>query len=119
MRISVKTIHHINCNELKLVGKGLTEADFEDVEKQVEELVENNEVNVILNLEEVNVINSLGLKSLIKVFTTCRNHGGDMYIVNISDKISQVLLLTKLNTVLNIATSLNDAINQFAIENES
>ncbi|MBD3637112.1 MAG: STAS domain-containing protein [Crocinitomicaceae bacterium] len=119
MSISVDIVHHINCNELLLAGKGMTEPDFDPVENTVEKLIENGETNIILNLEGVDLLNSLGIKSLIKVFTKCRNNGGDLYIVNISDKISQVLLLTKLNTVLNIATSLNEAINQFAIENES
>lgn len=119
MSISINIAHHINCNELILEGKGLTEQDFRPVENEVETLLENGESNIILNLDKIDLLNSLGIKSLIKVFTKCRNAGGDLYIVNISEKISQVLLLTKLNTVLNIATSLNEAINQFAIENES
>lgn len=119
MSIVVQVVHHINCNELILDGKGLSDLDFESVEKEVELLLADNEPNVILNMEKISLINSLGIKSLIKIFTKCRNSGGDLYIVNISDKISQVLLLTKLNTVLNIAASLNDAINQFALENES
>jgi anti-anti-sigma factor len=117
--ISVELIHHINCNELLLNGSGLTDPEFQPLIDQADELIENGEANLIINLENVKLLNSLGIKNLIKVFTKCRNQGGDLYIVNISDKISQVLLLTKLNTVLNIAPSLNQAINQFAIENES
>lgn len=119
MSLAIEVVHHINCNELVAQGRGLSAIDFSPLETAVNELVEGGESNIILNLEQVDIINSLGIKSLIKSFTKCRNAGGDMYIVNISDKISQVLLLTKLNTVLNIATSLNEAINQFAIENES
>lgn len=119
MSIAVESKHHINCNELLLSGKGLTDNDFEPLQASVDELLSNGENHLILNLQGVDILNSLGIKALIKVFTKCRNEGGDMYIVNISDKISQVLLLTKLNTVLNIATSLNEAINQFAQENES
>lgn len=117
--IEAEVIHHINCNEIVLQGQGLSEQDYQPLEALAEKLIENGESNLILNLEEIKLLNSLGIKVLIKVFTKCRNQGGDLYIVNISDKISQVLLLTKLNTVLNIATSLNEAINQFAIENES
>lgn len=119
MSISVDIKHHINCNELMLDGKGLSDSDFIELESKAKALIDNGEHNIILNLEKIDLLNSLGIKSLIKVFTKCRNEGGDLYIVNISEKISQVLLLTKLNTVLNIATSLNEAINQFAIENES
>jgi len=108
--------HHINCNQIILEGKPLTDPDFEPLLNQVEALLENQESNIILNLEKIQLINSLGIKNLIKIMTKCRNAGGDLYIVNISDKISQVLVLTKLNTVLNIASSLNEAINQFATQ---
>jgi anti-sigma B factor antagonist len=68
---------------------------------------------LILNLAEIKILNSLGINSLIKIFTKCRNNGGDLYIVNISEKINQVLLLTKLNTVLNIANSTAEAEENF------
>lgn len=119
MSLTFELVHHIHCNEISLSGQGLTEPDFAPLEDQAEDLIANGEANIILNLSGVKLLNSLGIKSLIKIFTKCRNQGGDLYIVNISDKISQVLLLTKLNTVLNIAASLNEAINQFALENES
>lgn len=119
MSLTVEVIHHINCNELLVKGTALTDPEFEILNQNAADLIENGESNIIINLEGVELLNSLGIKALIKVFTKCRNQGGDLYIVNISEKISQVLLLTKLNTVLNIATSLNDAINKFAADNES
>ena len=119
MSLSLSFHHHITCNEISVEGLGLTEQDFSPLLIKVDEYLDNDEPNIIINLEKVKLLNSLGINTLIKIFTKCRNQGGDMYIVNISDKISQVLLLTKLNTVLNIASSLNDAINKFAQENES
>jgi anti-anti-sigma factor len=119
MSLKVKVAHHIHCNELSLEGSPLTEQDFYPLQKQVDLLINNQESKIILNFEGVKLLNSLGINNLIKVMTKCRNQGGDLYIVNISDKISHVLLLTKLNTVLNIAASLNEAINKFAIDNES
>ena len=71
--------------------------------------MKKDEPNLILNLAQIKLLNSLGINTLIKIFTKCRNNGGDLYIVNISEKINQVLLLTKLNTVLNIANSTAEA----------
>ncbi|MEX1002787.1 MAG: STAS domain-containing protein [Crocinitomicaceae bacterium] len=119
MILDIQTVHHLNCNEIILKGQALSSHEFKPLDEKVEELLKNGESNLIINLKEVKLLNSLGINALIKTFTKCRNQGGDLYIVNISDKISQVLLLTKLNTVLNIAPSLNDAINQFATEHES
>lgn len=102
-----------NCIVLALSGSPLTEPDFDLLIERVEELIEEDKFNIILDLKEIKVLNSLGINTLIRIFTKCRNHGGDMYIVNISDKINQVLLLTKLNTVLNIAPSVDEAVQNF------
>lgn len=91
----------------------LSELDFEELHAVVEAEMVKDQPNLILNLAEIKILNSLGINSLIKIFTKCRNNGGDLYIVNISEKINQVLLLTKLNTVLNIANSTAEAEENF------
>lgn len=113
MSLDLNHITHNNCTELCLSGKGLSEDDFYPLLELSSTQIKNHSPNIILNLENLDIINSLGLNSFIKIFTKSRNSGGDLYIVNISDKINQVLLLTKLNTVLNIATSLKDAKEKF------
>ena len=113
MSLTLSLISHSNYSEITLEGSALTEPDFDELNAVVEAEIEKNQSNLILNLKEVKVLNSLGINTLIKIFTKCRNNGGDMYIVNISEKINQVLLLTKLNTVLNIATSTAEAEENF------
>jgi anti-sigma B factor antagonist len=98
---------------LALSGKGLSDADFENANNLLSSELNKDNNNLIIDLKDLDLINSLGLNFLIKLFTKCRNLGGEMYIVNISDKINQVLLLTKLNTVLNIAKSIDEAKNNF------
>jgi len=109
MSLKISHIEHNNCTELILAGKGLSEHDFSPLIELTSQQLEKHSNNIILNLENLALIISLGLNSFIKIFTKSRNLGGDLYIVNISDKINQVLLLTKLNSVLNIATSLKEA----------
>lgn len=113
MSITLNQINHKNCTEIQVSGSALTEPEFDILTDAVQELIETDQSNIILNLKEIKVLNSLGINTLIKIFTRSRNHGGDLIIVNISDKISQVLLLTKLNTVLNIAPSVQEAVNNF------
>jgi len=113
MSLKLAEISHSNCIELKLSGTALTDTEFEELSTRVNGLIEADHSNLILNLDGIKLLNSLGIKALIRIFTRCRNHGGDLYIVNISDKINQVLLLTKLNTVLNIAPSVQVAVTSF------
>jgi len=109
MSLKISHIEHNNCTELILEGIGLSEQHFLPLIELTSQQLKKHSNNIILNLENLALINSLGLNSFIKIFTKSRNLGGDLYIVNISDKINQVLLLTKLNSVLNIATSLKEA----------
>lgn len=113
MSLDITQITHKNCTEVILNGKGLSEDDFSPLMELITQQLKINPPNIILNLKNLDLINSLGLNSFIKIFTKTRNSGGDLYIVNISNKINQVLLLTKLNTVLNIATSLEEAKENF------
>ncbi len=109
MSLKISHIVHENCTEIILEGKGLSYDDFSPLTEITSQQIKSHTPNFILNLEKLDLINSLGLNSFIKLFTKSRNSGGDLYIVNISEKINRVLLLTKLNTVLNIATSLEEA----------
>jgi len=113
MSLSFNLINHSNSTEIEVSGNALSNQDFDGLNELVSELIENQKVNIILNLKGVKILNSLGINTLIKIFTKCRNNGGELYVVNISEKINQVLLLTKLNTVLNIAPSAEDAVNKF------
>ncbi|NOQ70819.1 MAG: STAS domain-containing protein [Crocinitomix sp.] len=113
MSLTLSQAARENCSEILVEGSGLSEIDFEELLTIVDSEIDNSQANLILNLEKVRILNSLGINTLIKIFTKCRNNGGDMYIVNISDKINQVLLLTKLNTVLNIANSTAEAEENF------
>lgn len=109
MSLSIIPIQRANSTEFQLQGTPLIETDFINLNEAIQECIEDGQSNIILNLDKVDILNSIGINTLIRIFTKCRNNGGDMYIVNISDKINQVLLLTKLNTVLNIATSVKEA----------
>ncbi|MFT5819514.1 MAG: anti-sigma B factor antagonist [Crocinitomix sp.] len=113
MSLTLSQAAYQNCSEILVEGSGLSEIDFEELLAVVDNEIDKSQSNLILNLEKVKILNSLGINTLIKIFTKCRNNGGDMYIVNISDKINQVLLLTKLNTVLNIANSTAEAEENF------
>lgn len=112
MKLKIETEQHDHIVELKLYGEVFTEEEYAPILNAVTAHLENEDKHFILNLEGMAYMNSLGLNALIKTFTAVRNAGGDMVIVNISKKINQVLLLTKLNSVLNIATSQKQAIEQ-------
>ena len=64
---------------------------------------------IIIDLTEMEYMNSTGLSILINIFTQTRNKGGEVVITNIPEKINQLLVITKLNSIFNIEETVEDA----------
>jgi len=64
---------------------------------------------IIIDLTEMQYMNSTGLSILINIFTQARNKGGEVVITNIPEKINQLLVITKLNSIFNIEDTVEDA----------
>jgi len=73
---------------------------------------------VILNLEDVEYIDSTGLGSMVICYTTMQKAGGAMKLVKLNKRNIELLLLTKLSTVFEIFGDEQDAINSFFPERE-
>jgi anti-sigma B factor antagonist len=54
---------------------------------------------VLLNLGEVNYIDSSGIGELVSAFTTVTNQGGQLKLLNLNKRIQDLLQITKLYTV--------------------
>ena len=68
---------------------------------------------VIVNLEDVDYIDSTGLGSLVICFTSLQKVGGSLKLVNLNRRNLELLVLTKLSTVFEIFNDEQDAVNSF------
>ncbi len=57
---------------------------------------------VVLNMREVNYIDSGGLGTLVSLFTTARNAGGAVKLARLSQRVGDLLQLTKLLTIFEV-----------------
>lgn len=64
---------------------------------------------IIIDLSDMQYMNSTGLSILINIFTKTRSKGGEVILINIPDKINKLLIITKLNSIFNIENSVEDA----------
>ena len=75
--------------------------------QQLIELVNNNiEANIVLcavDLSKVRFINSSGIGILVSLLTKFRNRGGEMILINPSEHIRKLLIITKLNAIFTVA----------------
>ena len=76
-------------------------------------LISKGEKNILLNLGEVNYIDSSGLGELVSAFTTAKNQQADVKLLNLTKKVHDLLQLTKLYTVFDIKDDEASAIASF------
>jgi anti-sigma B factor antagonist len=57
---------------------------------------------VVMNLREVNYIDSGGLGTLVSLFTTARNAGGAVKLASLSQRVGDLLQVTKLLTIFEV-----------------
>lgn len=72
---------------------------------------ENN--RIVLNLGEVNYIDSGGLGTLVALRTTVQNAGGAIKLVNLTKRVGDLLQVTKLLTVFDVYDSEAEAVDSF------
>jgi anti-sigma B factor antagonist len=77
-------------------------------------LLSEGHVKILLNLAGVDYIDSSGLGALVSSLATVRKAGGNMKLLNLSDKVDDLMEVTRLYTVFDIADDETTALNSFA-----
>jgi anti-sigma B factor antagonist len=68
---------------------------------------------LVLNLAQVDFIDSTGLGAVVMSSTTMRKSGGTVKLLNLNRRNIELLVMTKLATVFEIFTDETDAVNSF------
>ena len=95
-------------------GKIMGGPDTTLLHDKLHEYIEQNKRQVVIDLAEVDWMNSTGLGILIAGYTTLRHNQGELKLANVTDKIQSLLTITKLVTVFEAYDSVDEAINSFA-----
>ena len=76
-------------------------------------LIDGGKKKILLNLGGVKNIDSSGIGELIANYTTISRDGGDLKLLNLTDKIQNLLVITKLLTVFDSYDNETEALNSF------
>jgi anti-sigma B factor antagonist len=76
----------------------------------VRTLIETGTRQFVLNLAELAYLDSFGLEQLISAYTATRNKGGDVKLVKPTERVGELLRMTKLDTVFEIVADESSAI---------
>jgi anti-sigma B factor antagonist len=90
------------------LGEGCTE-----LHKALRVLTERGEKKALLNLEKVSYIDSSGLGELVSGYAAFKRNNGELKLLNLSDSVHQLIVLTKLLTVFQIYDNETSAVENF------
>ena len=68
----------------------------------VRDLLSKGQKHILLNLGDVTYIDSSGIGELVSAFTTAKNQGGELKLLNLTRKVHDLLQITKLYTVFDV-----------------
>jgi anti-sigma B factor antagonist len=79
----------------------------------VKELLSKGDKKLLLNLGDVNYIDSSGIGELVSAYTTVKNQGGELKLLNLTKKVHDLLQITKLYTVFDVRDDETSAVKSF------
>ena len=79
----------------------------------VRELLGKGNKKILLNLGDVNYIDSSGIGELVSAYTTVKNQGGELKLLNLTKKVHDLLQITKLYTVFDVKDDETAAVKAF------
>ena len=111
MKIETRTIGDVrilDCSGKITLGEGTMA-----VRNNVRDILKRDVKKIILNLADVNYIDSSGIGELVSTYTTVTNNGGQLKLLNLTKKIQELLAITKLLTVFQVFDDEQSALNSF------
>ena len=97
---------------LTLKGR-LTLGESNLIREKVNQLSAVGKFKIVIDLSNVEYIDSTGLGILVICFTSLKKQGGALKLVNPNKRNVELLLLTKLHTVFEVFNEVPDAVNSF------
>jgi len=98
---------------LDLTGRITVGEEATNLRETLREATAQGLKNVILNLRDVDYIDSTGLGALVVGFTSLRKAGGKLSLVNVSRRNIELLVYTKLATVFEIFNDEQETVNSY------
>ena len=111
LSIDSREVAHVTILDVR--GRIVLGEEIHSLRDAVRNLIADGKKKIILNLADVDYIDSSGVGELVGAFTTVRNAGGELKLLNLTQKVHDVLHVTKLYTVFDIRDDEFTAVKSF------
>ena len=112
MKIQERTLQDVVV--LDLTGKLTIGEGDELLKERISNLIQQGHRKLLLNLEGVPYVDSAGLGEIVRTYTTVSRQGGNLKLVNLTKRITDLLAITKLLTVFETYESEDEAVQSFS-----
>jgi anti-sigma B factor antagonist len=100
MKASTRQVDGVTVVDLS--GRVKEGEDIAVLRDTIDDLLSKGQKKILLNLGDVNHIDSSGLGALLRTFTSVRNQGGELKLLHPTKKVHDMLQNTKLYTVFDV-----------------
>jgi anti-sigma B factor antagonist len=100
MTTSTRQVGGVTIVDIK--GRIVLGEESASVRDVVRDLLSKGHKEILLNLGAVDYIDSMGLGSLVGAFTSVRKQGGELKLLNLTSKVTDLMQITRLYTVFDI-----------------
>ena len=109
LTVAARTVSHVMIIDLS----GRFSFTDDSLRELVNSSLQQGRRNFLLNLAAVSHLGTLGINQMISLWKSIRNKGGVMGIVSLTDRVREVLIIPKLDTVFPIYKDETEAIKHF------
>ena len=111
MQIEERVVDDVTILDLK--GKMTLGEGDELLKDKIGSLVSQGKKKILLNLEAVPYIDSAGLGEIVRTYTSISRQGGRLKLLNVSKRIQDLLVITKLITIFDSYDGEAEAVKSF------
>ncbi len=97
---------------LRVSGDLIGEDNGTQLVSAVNDAMSHQVITCIIDISGLRYINSSGIGVLITILTKFRNKGGEVYLMNPSDSVKKLLVITKLNSIFQVIKSEDEALSK-------
>lgn len=102
-----------NYTLVSIGGRLIDKSAAEPLIKEVEALIESGKNKFLIHGKALEYMNSSGLTVLLHILTKARNSGGEAVLCELSKKVKQLFIITKLTSVYLVVDNLSEAEQKF------
>lgn len=118
MSLDIEQREHEGVTILDLKGRITTGEEATLFRETIQQFAAKGPAQLILNMKDVEYIDSTGLGAIVVCATTVQRAGGKAKLLHLSRRTIELLVMTKLATIFESFTDEQDAINSFFPDRE-